>query len=406
MKLLLLLTAAFPYDKGEDFLPAELHAVSGFDKILVCPCNLKEKSTVTKTLPTGILVYPLSKQGLGKAAYAKLLFSPPVLQEMIDLVHSGRFSFSRLHEMLFFMKNAVQLYESMLEIPEVQAADDITIYSYWFYDAAAAGALLAQELKRRGKRVKQISRAHGFDIHPERSLCGYLPMRKFLLSSVDRLYPCSQNGADTICRQYPEYRDKVRPAFLGTADCGVTGGKRHPELHLVSCSYMVPVKRLHLLIQALSLCDFPVRWTHLGSGPLEQELRQQAEKLPQNVNVNFAGQLENTAILDFYRSNPVSVFVNVSSSEGIPVSIMEAISFGIPVVATNVGGTSEAVRDGFNGFLLEKDFTPRSLMEKIRQIRDLSDAEYKALCVNSRAMWEKKFHASVNYSRFYEEISK
>ena len=122
--------------------------------------------------------------------------------------------------------------------------------------------------------------------------------------------------------------------------------------------------------------------------------------------MNFAGQLENTAILDFYRSNPVSVFVNVSSSEGIPVSIMEAISFGIPVVATNVGGTSEAVRDGFNGFLLEKDFTPRSLMEKIRQIRDLSDAEYKALCVNSRTIWETKFHAIVNYSRFYEEISK
>ncbi|MFR4320263.1 MAG: glycosyltransferase [Blautia massiliensis (ex Durand et al. 2017)] len=44
--------------------------------------------------------------------------------------------------------------------------------------------------------------------------------------------------------------------------------------------------------------------------------------------------------------------MNVSSSEGIPVSIMEATSFGIPGIATDAGGTKEIIRDKENGVLL------------------------------------------------------
>ena len=43
--------------------------------------------------------------------------------------------------------------------------------------------------------------------------------------------------------------------------------------------------------------------------------------------------------------NDFDLFVNMSLSEGIPVSIMEAISFGIPIIATNVGGNAEIVND-------------------------------------------------------------
>lgn len=46
-----------------------------------------------------------------------------------------------------------------------------------------------------------------------------------------------------------------------------------------------------------------------------------------------------------YSEHPVDVFINLSTNEGVPVSIMEAISFDIPIVATDVGGTSEIVTD-------------------------------------------------------------
>ena len=59
------------------------------------------------------------------------------------------------------------------------------------------------------------------------------------------------------------------------------------------------------------------------------------------------------------------MFINVSSTEGIPVSIMEAMSFGIPVIATAVGGTPEIVNNE-NGYLLSKDPSAKELAEVIQ----------------------------------------
>ncbi len=406
MKILLLLTALFPYDSGEEFLSEEVKHIRGFDRVLVCPCNLKENSAVTKKLPDFAECVPLKRTDSGKSVYAKLLARPYVLTEIGALMREGRFSSGRLHEMLFFMKKAQELYAALVRSIRFDSADEVTIYSYWFYDAAAAGSLLAEYLRGRGVQVTQISRAHGFDIHEERAKYGYLPMRRFLLSRVDGLFPCSQNGADTVIGRYPEYAAKIHPALLGTADHGEKPGNRERGLQILSCSYMVPVKRLHLLIQALKQAEFPVTWTHIGSGPLEKEIRETAASLPGNVQTRFTGQMDNTAVMDYYKTNAVSAFVNVSASEGIPVTVMEACSFGIPVVATDVGGTREAVTDGVNGFLLSKDFSPEELLANLRKLRDMPEDEYGRLCAGSRGIWAEKFDAAYNYQKFYEELSK
>jgi colanic acid/amylovoran biosynthesis glycosyltransferase len=410
MRLLIILTAAFPYDNGEEFLSAEVNQINGFDRILVCPCNLKADSVVTKKLPKMADCVPLKRTEAGKSVYAELMVQPYMLSEVGSLLQTGRFTFSRLHEMLFFMKNAHEIYHSLLQLEELGSmklnlTDEVTIYSYWFYDAAAAGTLLAAQLKKRGIKVTQISRAHGFDIHEERAKDSYLPMRRFLLSRVDMLFPCSQNGAQTILRKYPRYAGKIHPAFLGTADHGVKKGSREHGLHILSCSYMVPVKRLHLIAEALRQADFPVCWTHIGSGPLEAEIKSLASELPSQVRTEFMGQMDNETIMDYYKTNDISVFVNVSSSEGIPVSVMEACSFGIPVIATNVGGTGEAVSDGKNGFLIPADFSSDELLNKLNQLKTMSDEEFDCLCVHSREIWVEKFNAVQNFRKFYEEIS-
>ena len=55
------------------------------------------------------------------------------------------------------------------------------------------------------------------------------------------------------------------------------------------------------------------------------------------------------------------MFINLSSSEGIPVSIMEAQSFGIPVIATNVGGSGEIVVSE-TGVLVDENRTEASVL--------------------------------------------
>ncbi len=406
MKMLILLTAAFPYDSGEEFLSEEIKYINGFDRVLVCPCNLKKDSKITKKLPKSVSCKPLRRKPTEKSAYTKLLAKPYALGEIISLVQAGRFSSARVHEMLFFLRNAHEIYESLLSIREIGRASKVTIYSYWFYDAAVAGVLLAQALRKRGVKVTQVSRAHGFDVHEERSEHGYLPMRRFLLTHVDRLYPCSVNGVETIANRFPEFSHKIETSFLGTSDCGEKKGSRSPRFHLVSCSYMVAVKRLHLLVEALRQIDFSVLWTHIGSGPLEKEIKDLAKELPDKVQTDFLGQTEHDAIMRYYQNNDITAFVNVSSSEGIPVSVMEACSFGIPVVATDVGGTREAVFDGENGYLLPADFQPEELIEKLRMLQSIPEDEYDRLCAGARGMWTKKFNAAENYRRFYEEISR
>lgn len=405
MKILVMLTSTFPFDKGEDFLSEEINYVNGFDRVLVCPYNLKADSTKTKQIPKNVECIPLKRKNLSKSAYLKLLCKPSVLSEINMLLYNGSFSFARVHELLFFMKHAYEIYNSLKQISVLFKAEEVCIYSYWFYDAAVAAALLKRNLQKCNIKVKQISRAHGFDIHEERSKLNYLPMRNFLLNNVNYLYPCSQNGVDTFISKYPKYKEKIKPAFLGTADHGTKYGNRKNGIHIVSCSYMVPVKRLHLIVEALKLVHFPILWTHIGSGPLMDEIRNSTLNLPHCVKVEFKGQMNNEDIMKFYKDSDVTVFINVSSSEGLPVSIMEADSFGIPVIATNAGGTGEAVYDGENGYLLDVNMSSKDLLLKLNYINQLSEEKYNKLCENSRKIWAEKFNAVDNYKKFYKEIS-
>ncbi len=403
MKTLLLLTHAYPYDAGEDFLSAELEQAFGFDRVIVCPCSLEQNSVQTKSLAPEVQCIPVRRKPLGRAAYLLQLFRPCVMGEIFRLLFSGRFQAARVHELLYFMKNATEIYHGLKQNLLAVQEDSVTIYSYWLYDAAAAGVMLAADLRKKGVAVRQITRAHGFDIHSERSKHGYLPMRTWLFRHIDRIFPCSDDGAAVLKKEAGKEAGKITRAYLGTRSCSIGKPERLP-LHIVSCSYMVPVKRLNLIAEALQQADFPIAWTHIGSGPLRQELLAAAEKMPPNVTVEFAGQKKNDDVLEYYKNTPVSAFVNVSSSEGIPVTIMEAFSFGIPVIATDVGGTHEIVADGQNGFLLPKDFKPQQLLSLLRRICKMEEEDYRMLCSSARAAWEQNFNAAENYRRFYSEL--
>ena len=80
---------------------------------------------------------------------------------------------------------------------------------------------------------------------------------------------------------------------------------------------------------------------------------------------------------------------------------MEAISFGIPVVATNVGGTNEIVVDGEDGFLLGKDFELKELSSLISYLID-----NPIKLENLRNLWSSLYSCSSNYLSFYNSILK
>jgi O-antigen biosynthesis protein len=88
-----------------------------------------------------------------------------------------------------------------------------------------------------------------------------------------------------------------------------------------------------------------------GGGPLDQDVKAAAARLPAGINLKLFGIVDNAA--EFYRL--IDVLVATSRNEGRPLAIMESCAMAKPVIATSVGGVPEIVSDGVNGFLCRKD---------------------------------------------------
>ena len=221
---------------------------------------------------------------------------------------------------------------------------ETTIYTYWL-DASAHG--IATHPRRR-QLAGQVSRAHGFDVYEAAHRPPYLPFRRDTISGPDVIFAVSEHGRAHLAHGYPEF-EGFRVARLGVRDPGPLGLLPTGQtVRVVSCSFVRPVKRLPLLIDAIarlveSRPKLSVEWHHIGDGPKLSELRKLASRTLAHNSFFMHGRLSNDEVHQFYRSHPVDAFVNVSASEGVPVSIMEAQSYGIPVIATAVGGTGEIV---------------------------------------------------------------
>jgi len=403
MNYLILIDRSFPFGSGEPFLENEIEEISRyFDRVVVFPIDAGASEPMTRKIyASNVDVHAVEKKGFGvrKRLYA--------VQGLFRCLLSGRLNKRGILDEAF-KAAADSLSEHILSFLKrtyhPTGRDKIVLYSYWLYIPARIAANLAEELKNICP-VKCISRAHRFDIYEEER--GYLPLQKELIERLDAVYPCSNDGTEYLCRKYPSLAKKIVTSYLGTCDHGVNDPRTCPGMHIVSCSRLVPVKRMDRMIDALKLLEgdrLNLSWTHLGGGALYGGLSRRAKKELRFMEVRFSGAISNREVCEFYKSRHADVFVNVSSSEGLPVSIMEAISFGIPVIATDVGGTSEIVENGVSGFLLSEHFRPEELAGRIREMAGSGKEQTALLRKSARRLWERKFRAETNYGAFAEEL--
>lgn len=159
-------------------------------------------------------------------------------------------------------------------------------------------------------------------------------------------------------------------------------------------------KGLDVLVEAVAGIN-DLRLVIAGEGPERQALEQLAARLGVNNRVELRGFVEDTYEL----LNEADLFVLPSRSEGLPLSIVEAMLVGLPVVATAIGGTDELVLDGRTGLLVPVDDAV-ALGEAIRRV--LADREFAhRLGEQGRVVAESRFtdvHMAAGVSRAYYEV--
>jgi glycosyltransferase involved in cell wall biosynthesis len=149
-----------------------------------------------------------------------------------------------------------------------------------------------------------------------------------------------------------------------------------------------PQKGLNYLVSAMPTILAAHPETHVllvGDGPLREDLMAQARSLGVDHQIHFVGYRANT--VDFLRA--MDLFVLPSLYEGMPLSILEAMGAGLPVIATAVDGTPEAIVDGETGYLVPPA-DPAALASAVNRL--LGDRQLAAtMGKNGRARAEGQF---------------
>ena len=401
---LILLANGFPYGPWEPFLETEVNYYRGFDDVYVCAMQLRRAHMRScRSLPSArfhVCPVPFSLAACIPGCF-RALVSRDFYGELGRLFQGKRFSLTRLAWLFFYLSRSYHeaaVIGRYLKKQGLAGTDErVVLYSYRF-DYQPYAALLLK--KKYFPHAAVIARGHRYDLYEQARGCGYIPMRPYLLERLDRVALISADGMNYLAERYPAWRDKLTVSLLGTEDHGPGPDPAGP-FRLVSCSALTANKRVALIAQALAgITDRPIVWTHYGDGPLMAQVRALCEKLPANVRWELPGRLDNAALMAQYARRPAHLFVNASDSEGIPVSIMEAMSFAIPCIATDVGGTREIVRTGKNGTLLPADVSAGALRQAILSYADMAPADCAAYRARARAFWRERYSARENYAAF------
>lgn len=410
-KKLLLVTTAYPYGKGESFLIAELEHISKyFSEIELAPCFYSADMTPRSGAHHVNLDYAAKRWGFFRkirlfSSFSLALFRYEWIYELCCILQRDH-KYENIKELVRTLYRA-QLFESFLKSRIAKGKRDFDLIYFYWMTAEVLGAIQFQKCSQPGLKI--VSRAHNSDLYSEQRSGGYIGLRDSIVRGIDGIYCVSDHGKSYLKSRYPFLADKLHTARLGANDPGYLNAQPSDNnLSIVSCSFIVAEKRLHLIVDTIEylIKENPrrkIKWTHIGDGVLFDQLRAYAsERLGNRTEVIFKGYLNHGQVMELYRIENFDVFMNVSDSEGIPVSLMEAGSFGIPVIATDVGGNGEIVGPE-NGILLPANPDIPTLALALNLFTDKALAlQYRK---NARSEWERKYNAASNHDRFGRQLA-
>ncbi len=422
MTQLILFTKQFPFGHQESYLFDELpYLLKAFPNLVIVPYEEyvydEGKNRLKNDL--NVRVYKINQQlstpsfvskVIREFASLKLLFSEAFIGR------EGRKHLSKIISLLAQLRHLNQSESSLRSflLAETNPGDKIILYNYWLHRGVVISHFLKQRLNR---KIKVVSRAHAYDLYHRDWLTMlanpktmFLPFEQTKIEACDRIMSISNHGLRHFNRIFPSNSARFVLSRLGVnaPQKAILDDVREPSapLLIMSCSGVDSRKRVYLIPSILAGLECDFKWVHFGGGKDDDIARLKSEilKFGLEARCELKGPVPHSAIITYYESQHVDLFINVSTAEGIPVSLMEAASYAVPMIATDTVGNPEIV-DNTNGFLIPIDFNPAEVSALINAWW-MDPAAVLAKRKAARSTFMHAYNASINYSEFVDELKK
>ena len=168
-----------------------------------------------------------------------------------------------------------------------------------------------------------------------------------------------------------------------------------------SCGRLFPVKNYELFIETAAQLP-EIQFVLAGDGPEMEKLRLQCTRADLDDNFTFLGQIQD--MQSFYSN--LDLYMSTSIHEGIPMSVLEAMGHGLPVIAPKVGGFPEIIDDGVDGLLIPRhkpELFAKACLQLYSEPALLAKASRAA-----RVKVESKFsvqHMTTDYINLYQNLT-
>lgn len=401
---LVLLTEHYPYGDQEAFLETEIRVLSRRFREIHIYTFASNKEKLTRIVPANVKVIKVRFNANCFCDFY-ILLSRRGMEDIKFVTKEYRYTLT--HTLSSLTKLYAVAQRCILPHLLKEEIANTVFYSYWFSHLAYALACF----KEKNPQAFCVTRAHRYDNFVEYDSCF---MRKYILDNIDAVLPISLEGEMEIHNRmlsyFPNNRIKVHLHHLGVEISEAVNPVSDGVIRIVSCSNILPIKRLDMIIDALAAIEeFDIEWVHFGGGRDDAMIHKYAERvlnLKKNITFHFKGSTPHEEVIKYYRTNHVDVFVNASDHEGIPVSVMEAMAAGIICIARSVGGNSELVIDNETGILLPKEAEAAHLCKAIKHVLELDVKTRNYLKANAMKKVYDDFDVNKVYDSFVDDLLK
>ncbi len=238
-----------------------------------------------------------------------------------------------------------------------------------------------------------------------------LVREKYVLSKIDRVVFIAEYGRNNFQKIHPEF-DKNKCTFFhnGIDDLPKTKrGQQHeidtPKYRLCCAGTINERKGQEIIIDAMKQLSEDKRSKFqlklYGNGSLMPELKKKVKENNLSQRVIFEGSVNNKEMpLKLSENN---IFILMSYEEGLPISIIEAMRAGLPIISTRISGIPEQVETGHNGVVLDP-----SVEQLVNLFNTMDKYDWEKMGYNSRMKFLEKFtfnQMMYSYAKMLKEVT-